>query len=125
MTEADAILALCSMLGGEAEVRHKYTIDEGSYSVRVDCETSTHVIEVGLDKRSSLDSAQQAEFFAWVSGKKPMIILVDLDGVEGPIEYQIERATKRFGIEYKAFSDDFLLRWQMTSYFREQADKKP
>lgn len=122
MTEADAILALCSMLGGQPEVRHTYVIDHGEHHVRVDCETETHVIEVGMDKRSSLDSVQQAEFFAWVSGKLPMVIIVDEDGIEGPIEYQIERAAIRFGIEHRTYNADFLLRWLMTSYFREQAD---
>lgn len=56
------------MLGGQPEARHQYTIADGNEYVVVDCETETHVIEVGLDKRSSLDSVQQAEFFAWVPG---------------------------------------------------------
>lgn len=110
------------MLGGQHEVRHHYNIAQGDEYVVVDCETDTHVIEVGLDKRSSLDSIQQAEFFAWVTGKTPMVILVDQDGIEGPIEYQIELSAKRLGIEYRSYSSDYLLRWLMTSYFRDQAN---
>ena len=70
MNEADAIAVICAILNGETEVRHQYSIEQGSHYVQVDCETETHVIEVGLDKRSSLDSAQQAGFAGWVSGKK-------------------------------------------------------
>ncbi len=120
MNEADAIAIICAMLNGEPEVRHHYQIDAGAHYVQVDCETETHVIEVGLDKRSSLDSAQQAEFAGWVSGKIPRVLIVDRDGVEGSIEYRIRIASKRFGIEYATVSDDYLLRWQMTSYFRQK-----
>lgn len=70
MNEADAILIICAILGGEPEVTHRYDIHDGSYSIRVDCETDTHVYEVGLDKRTSLDSVQQAAFAGWVSGKR-------------------------------------------------------
>jgi len=68
MTEADAIAILCAMLGGEPEVRHSYAIDGSEHYVRLDCETQTYAIEVGLDKRSSLDSVQQAEFAGWLAG---------------------------------------------------------
>lgn len=120
MTEAEAILILCSMLGGEPEVRHSYTIAEGDRYVRLDCETETHAIEVGLDKRSSLDSVQQAEFAGWLAGKEPMIVLIDRDGVEGAIEYRVETAARRLGVVYRTYSDDYLLRWQMTAYFRQR-----
>ena len=52
----------------EAEVRHEYTYPAGASYIRVDCETATHVYEGGLDKRSSLDSVQQALFAAHVTG---------------------------------------------------------
>jgi predicted RecB family endonuclease len=126
VTEAEAILAICSMLGGQSEVRHHYPIADGNEYVNeyvvVDCETETHVIEVGLDKRSSLDSVQQAEFFAWVTGKLPMMIIVDQDGIEGQYEYQIKRSARRLGIRYYSYTSDYLLRWLMTSYFRDQAN---
>lgn len=120
MNEAEAILILCAMLGGEPEVRHTYTIDDGKYHVRLDCETDTHAIEVGLDKRSSLDSVQQAEFAGWLAGKEPMVILIDRDGVEGAIEYRVKTAARRMGVVYRTYSDDFLLRWQMTEFFRQR-----
>ncbi len=108
------------MLGGEPEVRHTYSIDDGEYPVRLDCETATHAIEVGLDKRSSLDSVQQAEFAGWLAGKEPMVILVDRDGIEGAIEYRVKIAARRLGVAYRSYSDDFLLRWQMTEFFRQR-----
>lgn len=120
MSEAEAILILCAMLGGEPEVRHTYSIDDGEYPVRLDCETATHAIEVGLDKRSSLDSVQQAEFAGWLAGKEPMVILVDRDGIEGAIEYRVKIAARRLGVAYRSYSDDFLLRWQMTEFFRQR-----
>ncbi len=121
MNEAEAISIICAILDGEPEVRHHFDLDEGAHYIQIDCETATHVIEVGLDKRSSLDSAQQAEFSGWLTGKKPKVIIVDRDGVEGTIEYQVRTASKRFGVEYSTMSDDYLLRWQMTSYFRQRS----
>lgn len=120
MNEATAIAIICSILGGDAEEMYRYTIDEGSFGVRVDCVTDTHAIEIGLDKRSSLDSVQQAEFAGWITGKAPMVIMVDRDGAEGAIEYRVRTTATRFNVEYLAYSDDFLLRWQMTSYLRER-----
>lgn len=122
MSEAEAILIICAMLGGEAESRHNYEIDGGRHHIRVDCETDTHVIEVGLDKRSSLDSVQQADFASWLSGKDGKVIIVDTDGREGPIEYRIDTAARRLGVEYETVSDEFLRRWQMTTYFRQIRD---
>ena len=107
------------MLGGEPEVRHTYEIDGGKHYIRVDCETETHVIEVGLDKRSSLDSVQQADFASWLTDKSGKVIIVDTDGYEGAIEYRIDTAARRLGIEYETLSDEFLRRWQMTEYFRQ------
>jgi len=49
-----------------------------------------------------------------------MVILVDRDGREGAIEYRVETAAKRLGVEYRVVSDDLLLRWQMTAYFRQR-----
>ena len=52
--------AFCEQVGGKTEVRHDYTYPTGDSHVRVDCETEDTVYEGGLDKRSSLDSVQQA-----------------------------------------------------------------
>jgi len=120
VTETEAILILCALLGGDNEVTHRYSINEGSYSIRVDCETDTRVIEVGLDKRSSLDSVQQAEFAGWLTGKTPVVALIDTDGVEGRFEYRIETTANRFGVDYVTYSQDYLRRWQMTQYFRDR-----
>ena len=49
----------------------------------MDCETSNYVIEGGLDKRSSLDSLQQALFFSVLTGKVPIVVIYDTDGMVG------------------------------------------
>ena len=48
---------------GDPETRHGYTNASGRSYAQVDCETNTTVYEGGLDKRSSLDSLQQALLF--------------------------------------------------------------
>ena len=45
-----------------------------------DIETASEVIEGGLDKRSSLDSIQQAIFASTLTGKKPAVAIYDSDG---------------------------------------------
>ena len=59
----NTIARFCAAVGGVIETRHTYTYEDGSSYVKVDCETDTTVYEGGLDKRSSLDSLQQALFF--------------------------------------------------------------
>ena len=61
----------CAAVGGLTETRHTYTYEGGSSYVKIDCETDTTVYEGGLDKRSSLDSLQQALFFSALTGKRP------------------------------------------------------
>ena len=36
--------------------------------------------KVGLDRRSSLDSVQQALFYASLTGKMPAVVIYDTDG---------------------------------------------
>lgn len=108
MNEAGAIAIICAVLGGETETRHSYTIDEGTHYIRVDCETDTHVIEVGLDKRSSLDSVQQVSFASWLSGKRDKVILVNTDAQQGPTEYRVEMAARRLEVEYEGLSLEYL-----------------
>ena len=43
--------------------------------MEVDCETGTMVYEGGLDKRSSLDSVQQALFFSHVTDKRAAAVI--------------------------------------------------
>ena len=67
--------------------------------------TDTHVIEGGLDKRSSLDSIQQALFFGYLTGKKPVVVIYDTDGIEGKIEYRLKITTKLTGIAFTILPD--------------------
>ena len=105
-TEADYNKIYCDLIGGKTEVRHVYTTDAGETGfIIVDCETATEVIEGGLDKRSSLDSIQQALFFGYLTGKKPVIVIYDTDGIEGKIEYRLRIVTKLTGIAFTIFPD--------------------
>lgn len=84
--------------GGKIETKLYYRGDD---FVRVDIETETHVIEAGLDKRSSLDSIHQVGFFHLLKPqKRPLIIIYDTDGREGKYEYQIRKVSRLFGIAY-------------------------
>ena len=120
MTEADFIPILCALLlGGEPEVRLNYQIVDGSHHVRVDCLTPTHSIEIGLDgRRSSLDSVQQALFGAQVSGRAPMVVIIDTNGVEDAIEYRVETGARAAGVSYHVIDAALLIRLQMTAPFR-------
>ena len=105
-TEADYNKIYCDLIGGKTEVRHAYTTDAGETGfIIVDCETATEVIEGGLDKRSSLDSIQQALFFGYLTGKKPVVVIYDTDGIEGKIEYRLRIVTKLTGIAFTIFPD--------------------
>jgi hypothetical protein len=119
MTEADAILILCALFGGETEQRLPYELDAVASHVRVDCVTDTHAIEVGLDQtRGAYDSLHQATFNALEAGLLPMVILIDTDGVESQYEYQIETVSRHHGVAYEVIDEDYLIRWQMTQPFR-------
>ena len=67
----------------------------------MDCETE--VIEGGLDRRSSLDSIQQALFFAFITSKKPVIVIYNIDSIEGKIEYQIKIVAMMEKIGFRLF----------------------
>lgn len=103
-TESDFNQLFCDEVGGETETRHNYTYGEAQTGyVVVDCETPTMVWEGGLDRRSSLDSLQQAMFFAAVTGKEPGIVIYDTDGQEGQYEFQIRTTAELLGIDYIAY----------------------
>ncbi len=104
VTEADYNELFCQAVSGELEVRHSYNFDAGSSYVIVDCETANTVWEGGLDKRSSLDSIQQALFFHHVTGKTPALVIYDTDGVEGIYEYRIRIAAELAGVRYETFN---------------------
>ena len=93
----------CTRVNGETATRHGYTSAGGRGYVEVDCETSTLVYEGGLDKRSSLDSVQQALFFSHVTGKRPAVVMYDTDGREGRYEYRIRVACRKAGVRYEVF----------------------
>lgn len=90
----------CESVGGTTETRHAYNYPTGSSYVRVDCETDTHVYEGGLDKRSSLDSVQQALFFSHLTGKKPAVVIYDTDNQIGRFEHRIKTACDLAGVEF-------------------------
>ena len=91
----------CLSLGGKEQVRHYYDYPGGRSYVVVDCETDSHVWEGGLDKRSSLDSLQQAMFASSLTGKEPAIIIYDRDGEFGKYEYRISVAAEAAGVRFE------------------------
>ena len=86
----------CHSVGGITEVRHNYL---NTY-IKVDCETEKMVYECGLDKRSSLDSVQQALFASVLTNKKPAVVIYDTDGKEGKYEFRIRKACEKANIKY-------------------------
>ncbi|WP_108483138.1 hypothetical protein [Oceaniglobus ichthyenteri] len=119
--ETEIAAILCALvLGGETEVSHPYNVGYDLHRIRVDCETSDQVVEVGLDKRSSLDSIQQALFAASLTGKTPVVAMIDTDGREGPFELRIRTAARMAGVTYTSYKIDALIRLQMTSYMRDR-----
>ena len=89
-------------LGGETEGRHEYTYPAGQSYVRVDCETADTVYEGGLDKRSSLDSVQQALFAAHLTGTTLAVVISNTDGKIGRYEHRIKVACGRAGVAFSA-----------------------
>ena len=83
----------------EVVYHFNYTVNETS-RIRIDIETDDYVIEGGKDKRSSLDSVQQAVFASILSGKKPAVAIYDTDGKWGKYEHRIWIAAKELGIRY-------------------------
>jgi len=122
-TEVELAAILCTLIfGGEAEARHDFTVVDRAHHIRVDCETDTHVIEVGFDgTRSSQDSLHQAMFAAEKTGKLPMVVIIDTNGIEENIQYQVETVSRAAGVSFLTVTKDFLVRWQMTQPFRDRS----
>lgn len=97
---------MCAALWGEPEVLHTY--EHGR--VYADCETPSIVIEAGLDKRSSLDSIQQALFLSYLTGKTPAVIIYDTDDKIGPYEYRIMKAANLANVLYIRMHVDNLVK---------------
>lgn len=90
--------------------------------VRVDCETEDHVIELGLDgSASARDSLHQALFAQHLTGKKPVVILIDRDGYEGRFEFEMRHVSKAAGVLYLRCSEGAIQRWAATSGLRRGA----
>ncbi|MDR9395204.1 MAG: hypothetical protein RI571_12960 [Roseovarius sp.] len=120
MGEVQIAALLCAMLAGsEEETRHYFDVNGMKRHVRADCETADHVIEIGLDGKSSArDSLHQALFSAHLSGKTPAVVLIDRDGYEGRFEYEMRQVTKAAGVAYMRCGKAFLLRWAETAPMR-------
>ncbi|UMA63788.1 hypothetical protein LVO79_12185 [Roseivivax marinus] len=119
MSETEIALLLCGLLaGGDTEVSHDFDNLGGRRGIRVDCETETHVIEVGLDKTSSRDSLHQALFAAELTGKIPLVVLIDRDGEEGRTEYEMRRIAERAGVGYVRCAEHMVVRWRATQPWR-------
>ena len=98
-------LRLANHLGGRTEVTYNYDYNiNGSSlrkaSIRIDIVTDEYVIEGGLDKRSSLDSIQQAVFASTLTGKKPAVAIYDTNGSWGKYEHRIYSSAKKLGIKF-------------------------
>lgn len=101
---------LASQLGGRTEVTYQYNYGlvgnaALSGSIRIDIETDEYVIEGGKDKRSSLDSIQQAVFASTLSGKKPAVAIYDTDGMWGKYEHRVWATAKELGIKFIWFQN--------------------
>ena len=97
---------LAKRLGGQSEVVYDYNYTStATAKIRIDIETDDYVIEGGKDKRSSLDSVQQAVFASILSGKKPAVSIYDTDGKWGKYEHRIWVVAKELGIRYIWFSN--------------------
>ncbi len=104
-------LRLANHLGGRTEVSYNYDYNiNGSTpriaSIRIDIVTDEYVIEGGLDKRSSLDSIQQAVFASTLTGKKPAVAIYDTNGSWGKYEHRIYSTARKLGIKFFWVSGD-------------------
>lgn len=98
-------LRLANYLDGKTEVTYNYDYNINGKSpligsIRIDIVTDQYVIEGGLDKRSSLDSIQQAVFASTLTGKKPAVAIYDTDGLWGKYEHRIYSTAKELGISF-------------------------
>ncbi|MCO6384951.1 MAG: hypothetical protein JXQ91_11120 [Vannielia sp.] len=119
MNELAFAAIYCALVaGGETEVSHAYNVGYDLNYIRVDCETDDTVIELGLDKRSSIDSLHQAVFAASLTGKQPMVVMIDTDRREDRYEFQVRTVAQRLGVDYRVIDANWLIRWQMTQYLR-------
>ncbi|MEM1388764.1 MAG: hypothetical protein AAF748_11215 [Pseudomonadota bacterium] len=109
----------CMLLNGAPEAQHDYGNLGGLNTISVDCETPTHVIEIGLDNTDGLrDSLHQAAFAAALTDKRPMVLVIDTDGVEDRYQYELRVVARKFDVAFGVCSADFIHRWVATAPFR-------
>jgi len=120
MGEVELAALLCAFLSGsQPEARRYFDANGLSRYIRVDCETDTHVIEIGLDGTSSArDSIHQAVFAATLTGKTPLVVMIDQDGYEGRFEFEIRQVAHRLGVAHGVCDKAFILRWAATAPLR-------
>lgn len=125
--ETELAAVLCTLiLGGAAEVRHDYVAAGEARHIRVDCETADAVYEVGLDStRSAFDSVHQVLIAAHLTGKRPVVAMIDTNGREEAEEYQVRLAARAAGVDYLTIRKQFLIRWRMTWPFRARPAPGP
>lgn len=105
-------LKLSNHLNGNTEVRLDYYTALGTKGyVQIDIITDEFVIEGGLDKRSSLDSLQQAVFASTLIDRKPAVAIYDTDGVLGKFEHRIIEASKSVNVTVFWVSKDKIYRY--------------
>lgn len=121
--ETALALLLCNMLnGGETEDRRYFPSLGETRHIRVDCQTPTHVIEIGRDNTASLrDSVHQAVFAHVLTGLTPMVIVIDSDGQEDRYEQELRLVAAELEIAYAVCHADFLHRWAATAPWRDVA----
>jgi len=116
MGEVALAALLCGYLaGGEVEEYHHFDVIGDDRHIEVDCETPTHVIEIGLDEKpGSRDSVHQALFSAYLTDfeKIPAVILIDRDGVEGKYELEMRQVTQMLGLAYASCSAGWIKAWK-------------
>jgi len=121
MGEVELAALLCAFLAGSADEQRQYFDVNGmTRHVRVDCETASHAIEIGLDgKASARDSLHQALFASRLTGKIPAVILIDRDGHEGRFEYELRQTSAMADVIYLTCSEAFIVKWAATGPMRE------
>lgn len=120
MGEVELAALLCAFLSGsEAETRSYFDANGKAHHVRIDCETETHVIEIGLDNKSGArDSVHQALFYEYLTEKRPMVVIIDRDGVEDRYQYELRVVADRLGVDFAVCSAAFVQRWALTAPWR-------
>ncbi|MEO1139697.1 MAG: hypothetical protein AAFW87_09590 [Pseudomonadota bacterium] len=120
MGEVQLAAMLCAFLAGsENETRRYFDVNGMARHVRVDCETEAHAIEIGLDGTpSARDSLHQALFYSELTGKAPVVILIDRDGYEGRFEYETRIVAARAEVTYVTCAKSAILRWAATAPWR-------